>query len=125
MTETASSLYKRMGGHDAVSVVVNNLLPRLIGDEQLGRFSSHRGDDGVQREKQLLIDFLCSCAGDPVYYTGRNMTPTHQGMQISDDDWWKFMEHVNATLNHFKVSDSERGEVVESIESTKSDIVEE
>jgi hemoglobin len=124
MTETAPSLYERLGGYDAVSAVANNLLPRLMSDEQLGRFWSHRGDDGVEREKQLLIDFLCSCAGGPVYYTGRNMTPTHQGMQISDDDWWKFMGHVNATLDHFKVPDPERGEVVEFIESTKPDIVE-
>jgi hemoglobin len=32
---------------------------------QLGRFWAHRGEDGVMREKQLLIDFLCTSAGGP------------------------------------------------------------
>jgi hemoglobin len=32
------SLYARLGGYDAISAVVNNLLPRLIGDQRLGRF---------------------------------------------------------------------------------------
>ena len=74
MTESSSStLYSRLGGYDAIAAVADNLLPRLMGDEQLGRFWEHRGADGIQREKQLLVDFLSSCAGGPVYYTGRGM----------------------------------------------------
>jgi hemoglobin len=74
MTESSSStLYSRLGGYDAIAAVADNLLPRLMGDEQLGRFWEHRGADGIQREKQLLVDFLSSCAGGPVYYTGRDM----------------------------------------------------
>ncbi len=60
----AASLYTRLGGYDAIAVVSDNLLPRFMSDPQLGRFWEHRGEDGLQREKQLLIDFLCSSAGD-------------------------------------------------------------
>ncbi|HJN42550.1 MAG TPA: hypothetical protein QF572_00035 [Vicinamibacterales bacterium] len=60
----AASLYTRLGGYDAIAAVSDNLLPRLMSDQQLGRFWEHRGEDGLQREKQLLIDFLCSSAGD-------------------------------------------------------------
>ncbi len=49
--------------------VAENLLPRLTGDEQLDDSGSPR-TDGVEREKQLLIDFLCHAAGGPMYYTG-------------------------------------------------------
>ncbi len=45
------SLYERLGGYDAISAVANNLLPRLMGDSQLGRFWAHRGADGIEREK--------------------------------------------------------------------------
>lgn len=126
MTETAAaaSLYDRLGGYDAISAVVNNLLPRLMNDEQLGRFWSHRGDDGIQREKQLLIDFLCLNAGGPMYYTGRNMVVSHKGMRISEDDWSRFIGHVHATLDHFELADAEKGDVVAFIESTRSEIVE-
>ncbi len=60
---TGKSLYERLGGYDGISAFANDLLPRLQSDAQLGRFWENRGDDGKAREKQLLIDFLCSSAG--------------------------------------------------------------
>ncbi|MDP6718186.1 MAG: hypothetical protein QGF59_06020, partial [Pirellulaceae bacterium] len=70
---TDESLYERLGGYDALTAFANDLLPRLQGDSQLGRFWEHRGDDGIAREKQLLIDFLCASSGGPMFYTGRDM----------------------------------------------------
>src|SRR6266849_3647748 len=67
------TLYERLGGYDAISAVASDLLPRLQADSRLARFWQHRSEDGVKREKQLLIDFLCSSAGGPLYYTGRDM----------------------------------------------------
>lgn len=118
------SLYERLGGYDAVSAVANDLLPRLQTDSRLGRFWSHRGADGVAREKQLLIDFLCSNAGGPLYYTGRDMKLSHTGMRIDESDWSAFIGHLGATLDAFRVPDAERREVVAFIQSTRSDIVE-
>jgi hemoglobin len=118
------SLYERLGGYDAISAVANDLLPRLQKDSQLARFWSHRGEDGVAREKQLLIDFLSSNAGGPLYYTGRDMKTSHKGMQIGESDWSAFLGHLNATLDAFQVPERERDQVVAFIESTKPDIVE-
>jgi len=67
MSSEEKTLYERLGGYDAITAVANDLLPRLQTDLQLGRFWAHRGDDGVAREKQLLIDFLCASVGGPVY----------------------------------------------------------
>jgi hemoglobin len=99
-TTNTKSLYERLGGYDAISAVVNEL---LVADESLGRFWQHRGGDGMTREKQLLIDFLCASAGGPMYYTGRNMKLSHKGMRISATDWQAFVGHLNATLDTFKV----------------------
>lgn len=38
MIVTEKTLYERLGGYDAISAVVNDLLPRLMSDSQLGRF---------------------------------------------------------------------------------------
>jgi hypothetical protein len=54
-------------------------------------------EDGVMREKQLLIDFLCASAGGPMYYRGRDMLLVHRGMRISDSDWNVFLGHAAAT----------------------------
>ena len=32
------TLYKRLGGYDAIAAVCDDLLPRLMGDAQLARF---------------------------------------------------------------------------------------
>ena len=118
------TLYERLGGYDAICAVANDLLPRLQADSRLARFWQHRGEDGIKREKQLLIDFLCSSAGGPVYYTGRDMKTSHKGMKISEADWSAFLGHLNATLDSFKVPKAERDEVVAFVQSTKRDIVE-
>jgi hemoglobin len=118
------TLYERLGGYEAIAAVANDLVPRLQADPRLARFWLHRGDDGVKREKQLLIDFLCSSAGGPLYYTGRDMKTSHRGMKISDGDWAAFLGHLDATLETFRVPPAERSEVVAFVQSTKRDIVE-
>jgi hemoglobin len=118
------TLYERLGGYDAICAVAGDLLPRLQADPQLARFWQNRGEDGLRREKQLLIDFLCSSAGGPLYYTGRDMKTSHKGMKISESDWSAFLGHVGATLEAFKVPQAECDQVLAFVQSTKSDIVE-
>ena len=118
------SLYERLGGYDAIAAVANDLLPRLQADSQLAGFWQHRGEDGLKREKQLLIDFLCASAGGPLYYTGRDMKTSHKGMKINERDWSVFLGHLNATLEAFQVPQAERDEVVAFVQSTKKDMVE-
>jgi hemoglobin len=120
----AKTLYERLGGYDAISAVANDLVRRLQADSQLGRYWQHRGEDGVKREKQLLIDFLCSSAGGPLYYTGRDMKTSHKGMEISEGDWSALLRHLNDTLEAFGVPPTERDQVVGFVQSTKPDIVE-
>jgi hemoglobin len=124
MSDGSKTLYERLGGYDAIAAVANDLLPRLQGDPQLGRFWAHRGVDGVDREKQLLIDFLCASAGGPVYYRGRDMALCHRGMRISESDWSAFLGHAAATLAKFRVPEAEQREVVAFVQGLKREIVE-
>lgn len=118
------TLYERLGGYDAIAAVANDLLPRMQADAQLGRFYQHRGEDGLRRSRQILIDYLCSSAGGPLYYTGRDMKVTHKGMKISESDWSAFLGYLNDTLDTLQVPQPERKEVVALMQSTKAEIVE-
>lgn len=118
------SLYDRLGGYDGITAFANDLLPRLQADALLGRFWKNRGDDGIAREKQLLVDYLCSSAGGPVYYTGRDMKLSHAGMKISDSDWTIFLQHAGATMKTLQVPQPECDEIVAFVLSLKDDIVE-
>jgi len=121
---TTETLYNRLGGYDGITESVNNLLPRLQADSQLGRFWQNRGDDGIEREKQLLIDFLSSNSGGPVYYTGRDMKLCHKGMNISESDWVVFLGHAGDTMSAVDVPKQECDDVVAFVLSLKDDLVE-
>jgi hemoglobin len=118
------TLYQRLGGYDAIAAVCDDLLARLQADAQLGRFWQNRGSDGIAREKQLLIDFLCASAGGPMVYTGRDMKQSHVGMGVSAGDWDLFIGHLEATLDKFALPAAERADVLGFIDSTRADIVE-
>ena len=119
-----ASLYERLGGYDGITSFVNELLPRLESDAQLGRFWQHRGSDGVAREKQLLIDYLAASAGGPMYYTGRDMKLSHVGMNISEADWDAFIGHAVDTMNAVGLGDAEQADVAAFVSGLKADIVE-
>ena len=120
---TSDTLYHRLGGYDAIVAVVDDLLARLKADAQLGRFWQHRGADGVLRERQLLINFLCSSAGGPLMYVGRDMKTAHKGMGINDGDWQAFIGHVEVTLAAFEVPTAERAAVIGFVSGLKPEIV--
>ncbi len=118
------TLYERLGGYDAIQAVAHNLVDRLEADKQLARFWENRGADGIARERQLLIDFLCANAGGPMVYTGRDNATSHKGMGVTASDWEVFMGHLKDTLAHFSVPEAETGDVIAFIDSTRADIVE-
>ncbi len=118
------TLYERLGGYDAIAAVTKDLMVRIKADSLLCRFYEYRGEDGIQREEQLLVDFLCSSAGGPMYYTGRDMKTLHIGIKLNENDWSALIEHLNATLEVFQVPQIEREDVVTFIQSTKTEIVE-
>ena len=118
------SLYERLGGYAGITAFADDLLPRLQGDPQLGRFWQNRGDDGIAREKQLLINYLCANAGGPMYYTGRDMKTSHEGMKISERDWSIFLEHAGATMKALQIPQQEYDDIAAFVSSLKGDIVE-
>jgi len=121
---THKSLYERLGGYEGITAFADELLQRLRGDAQLGRFWQHRGDDGIAREKQLLVDYLCAVAGGPMYYIGRDMKISHKGMKISESDWSIFLGHAAATMEALRVPKNECDEIVAFVLGLKGDIVE-
>ena len=86
--ESTPTLCQRLGGSDAITAVVKSFLTRMRTDDpaKLGRFWQHRGDHGVAREEQLIVDFVQSVTGCGRLYTGRNMVEAHKGMRLSKGD---------------------------------------
>ena len=125
MTEPAEkSLYTRLGGYDAIAAAIDDLLPRLTGDPQIGLYWRGHSTDSMQRERQMAVDFLCAALGGPVCYRGRDMKTAHTGLRISESDWQVFVKHTVATLDHLGVQGKEREDFLAAAASLKGDIVE-
>jgi hemoglobin len=120
----APSLYKRIGGYDAIAAVTDDFLGRLAGDAQLGRFFQGTSEDSVKKIRQHLVDQVCAATGGPCYYQGRDMKTTHQGLGITESDWNVMVGHFLATLKKFSVPQKESDELVAIVATTKAAIVE-
>jgi len=118
------SLYKRVGGYDAISTVTDDFIGRLAGDKQLERFFGGVSADSQKKLRQHVVNQLCEATGGPCIYTGRTMKTSHTGLGISENDWQLAVKHLVATLDKFKVPEKEKGELLAIASSLKADIVE-
>lgn len=116
------SLYKRLGGYDAIAAVTDNFVPRLVADPALAKYFVH-SKDTLMRIRQLAVDMICAATGGPCVYIGRDMKTAHAGLGISAVEWDKAVGHFSATLDHLKVPSKERQELLEMVGKLKMDIV--
>lgn len=124
VAQGGKSLYKRLGGYDALAAVTDDFITRLATDKTLGRFFVGASDNSKMRIRQLVLDQLCAATGGPCVYIGRDMKTAHKGLGITEEDWNISVKHLLATLTKFKVPEKEQKEVATAITGLKADIVE-
>jgi hemoglobin len=121
--EGQPSLYKRLGGYDAIAAVVDDFIGRMAGDPQLRPFFAGHSTESLKKIRQLVVDQLCEASGGPCYYTGRSMKESHHGMGITQAHWDTAVKHLIATLDKFKVGQKEREDLFAAIGPLQADIV--
>lgn len=124
VTAQEKSLYDRLGGYNAVAAVVDDFIGRLVGDKRFERFFVGHSKDSQKRIRQHIVDQLCAAAGGPCIYTGRSMRDSHEGLNISEDDWKVAVDHLIASLDKFKVGKREKDDLLGAISKFKPEIVE-
>jgi hemoglobin len=122
--QAAPSLYKRLGGYDAIAAVSDDFIGRLAADKQLGRFLVGLSADSQKRLRQNVVDQLCQATGGPCLYIGRPTKTAHAGLGITESDWDLTVKHLIASLDKFKVPEKEKKEFLALASSLKPDIVE-
>jgi hemoglobin len=118
------SLYDRLGGYNAIAAVTDDFIGRLVGDKRFARFFGGHSKDSLKRIRQHIVDQLCEATGGPCVYTGRTMKASHEGLNISEEDWQVAVDHLAATLDKFKVGKREKDELLGAVSKFKNDIVE-
>src|SRR6266851_7683755 len=97
------SLYKRVGGYDALAAVTDDFIGRMATDKALSRFFVGHSKDSLGRIRQLVVDQLCAATGGPCVYIGRDMKTSHAGLGITERDWDGSVKHLVGTLDKFAV----------------------
>jgi hemoglobin len=114
------SLFDRLGGKEAINMVVKDLLANGLADPRLKPRMS--GMDAARCERQLT-DFLCEATGGPCKYKGRDMKTAHAGAKVTEAEWQGFSEGLLKTLDRFNVPAREREELLQMVVPMKGDIV--
>lgn len=122
--QDSQSLYKRLGGYDALATVTDDFIQGLATDKQLSRFFIGVSNDSKKRIRQLVLDQLCAATGGPCIYIGRSMRASHEGLGITEDDWNIAVKLLAQTLDKFKVPKTEKDDLFKILGTLKSDIVE-
>ncbi|HEX5705444.1 MAG TPA: group 1 truncated hemoglobin [Pyrinomonadaceae bacterium] len=118
------SLYARVGGYDALALVVDDFIKRLATDPKFAKFFSGFSVDSQKRLRQHILDQFCKAAGGPCEYIGRDMKTTHTGLGITEAEWDAAAKHLVAAMDKYKVPQAEKDELMAFVGTQKKDIVE-
>lgn len=115
-----ASLYDRLGGVNAIRVVVDDFVGFVAADNRINRYFAKTD---VPKLKQHLVDQVCQGTGGPCTYKGRDMATTHKGMNISDADFGALVEDLIKALDKNKVPSKEKHELLGILGPMKPAIV--
>ncbi len=84
------SIYDRVGGREAIEVVVEDFYVRVLADAQLSGFFT---GTNMSRLKGKQVEFFAAALGGPEPYSGAPMKQVHQGRGIT-------MHHFSLVAAH-------------------------
>lgn len=117
------SLYRRLGGRDAIALVVDEFVAIMVADDRVNARFKGMQPPAVFKLKSNLSDQICEATGGPCSYLGRDMKTTHKGMQITDVEWNATVENLGKALDKYKVGAPEKKELLGALGPMKPDIV--
>ena len=116
----SGSLYDRLGGKGAITVVVDDFAANILADDLIKlRFAN----TDAAAFKGKLVDQICQAAGGPCKYTGKNMRDAHAGMKISKAEFGALVGDLKKALDKNKVPEREQTELLGALGGMQGDIV--
>jgi hemoglobin len=116
----APSLYDRLGGKDAITVVIDDFVANVAADK---RINARFAKTNIPHLKQMLVDQVCQATGGPCTYTGKSMRDAHQGMKITEAEFNALVEDLSQSLEKHGVPGPEKSELLTALGGMKGDIV--
>ena len=115
-----ASLYDRLGGKDAITVVIDDFVTNVAADK---RINARFAKTNIPHLKQMLVDQVCQATGGPCTYAGKSMKDAHKGMQITEAEFNALVEDLAMSLDKHNVGTAEKSELLTALGGMKGDIV--
>ena len=132
-----SSLYERLGGAFAIAAVIDHFSDAVVANPAVGKLSQNPAlrEWSVEQPgrlpglKFMRTLWVCSVAGGPFEYTATEPGSTplgleeaHRDLQISPDEFDEVAAELGRSLDHFKVPEREKGEVLAAFAAHKGEV---
>ena len=115
------TLYARLGGETGVAAIADRLVDRVAADPLTGPTFQ---DTRLERIKRSLAEQLCDLSGGPCRYTGDSMKDVHQGLHISQAQFYRLVETLRGVLQERGVDPGSTNELLRLLAPMKRDVVE-
>jgi hemoglobin len=115
----ADSIYHRIGGHEALEVVVEDFYSRVLDDDHLAGFFT---GSNMNRLKGKQVEFFAAALGGPESYTGAPMKQVHKGRGITMDHFNLVAGHLQDSLCAAGVPDATIAEILGAVAPLAADI---
>ena len=86
----------------------------------LSRFANVKD---LEHAKRMSVEFFCAGSGGPQTYTGRDMLATHQGMNISEQEFLAVVDDIMGAMDKNNVGEAEKKDVLAILYSLKGQII--
>jgi hemoglobin len=90
-----ASLYEKIGGHDALEVVVEDFYCRVLDDDHLAGFYA---GSNMKCVKARQVEFLSAVLGGPGPYSGTPIRQVHEGRGITTHHFAMVAAHLADSL---------------------------
>ncbi len=123
---TEETLYQRLGGVNAIAMVVDRFSDKIIENPKLNvNPALHEWNQTGQLAglKFMRTLWIAQQAGGPFQYTGRELDDAHAHLHITPEEFDEVGAEIAAALDHFGVPEREKQEVLDVIVANKPEVV--
>ncbi len=122
-TEKQESIYKQLGGKDALVAAVDLFYQKVMNDVLLKPFFN--GID-MKTQKQHMVRFMSYAFGGNKTYKGRSLGEAHTDLVkrgLNETHFIAVAEHLESTLKELKINKPLRDQVMAIVGSTKDEVL--
>lgn len=114
------SLYREIGGQEAVEAVVDEFYDRVLDDPVLEPYFEDTEMDELFAHQ---VQFVSAVAGGPVDYDGADMQTAHEGMGITGEAFGRVATHLEDALLEHGVRDGAVETIIGEVAALEDDVV--